>query len=192
MPSFFRWSVLIASLALVLASAAPARAQAFVSPFVGYNFGGDAACPTVSDCDDKSMNFGVSFGSANALIGFEEEIGYARNFFKDADVSSSSVFTLMSNVIVGPRIKAVRPYGVAGIGLMKARVEFTRDSLLALDNNNLGWNVGGGVMLVFGHVGIRGDIRYFHGFSDLDVFGVRLGDIELDYGRAMAGLVLAY
>lgn len=192
MSPFASWRGLLAAIVLVLSVSAPAHAQAFISPFIGYNFGGDAACPTVSDCDDKSVNLGVTFGNLNALIGFEEEFGYARDFFKGDDIDSSSILTLMSNVIVGPRIKMVRPYAVGGLGLMKARVKFTEGSLLTLDNNNLGWNLGGGVMMVFGHVGIRGDIRYFHGFNDLKVLGVQLGDIQLDYGRAVAGLVLAY
>lgn len=169
-----------------------ASAQGFISPFVGFNYGGDAICPRVSDCNDKSSNWGVSFGTMNAFVGFEEEFGYASDFFNDPTVEDSSVLTLMSNVIVGPRLSFLRPYVSGGIGLMKTHVSLTPDSLLDLNNNELGWNFGGGVFLIFGHVGFRGDIRSFHGFDNLNVFGFDVGDLKLNYGRATAGLVLAF
>ena len=49
------------------------------------------------------------------------------------------------------------------------------------DNNDFGWNVGGGMFIFFGdHFGIRGDIRYFHAFSALEILGVDLGSAKLD------------
>jgi hypothetical protein len=183
--------ILLLTLA-VSAVASTAHAQGFISPFIGYNFGGDSACPTVTDCDSKSLNLGVSFGNINSLIGFEEEFAYARDFFKDPTVSNSSVLTLMSNVIIGPRIKYFRPYGVGGFGLMKARVELEPASLLSVDNNDLAWNIGGGLIIQSRHVGIRGDVRFFHGFTDLEVFGFPVSDLQLEYGRATVGVFFSY
>ena len=37
-----------------------AQAQGFVSPLIGYDFGGDSGCPEIDECDDKSSNVGVS------------------------------------------------------------------------------------------------------------------------------------
>ena len=49
----------IRAAAIVLASAClvglPGRAHAegFISPLIGFNFGGDAACPSVQGCEDS-------------------------------------------------------------------------------------------------------------------------------------------
>ena len=82
---------------------------------------------------------------------------------------------------------------MAAQGLSNTEVELTHGSLLRSDNNHFGWNLGGGLMIFFGgHVGVRGDIRYFHAFQDLEVLGVPLGDTKLDFGRAAGALVLKF
>src|SRR5437870_269800 len=68
----------LASLLLV-ASAAPVEAQSFVSPYIGYNFGGDSGCPTITNCEDKKLNAGVAFGSLGAGFGAELDVGYAKD-----------------------------------------------------------------------------------------------------------------
>jgi hypothetical protein len=56
-----------------------------------------------------------------------------------------------------------------------------------------GRDVGGGVVGFFGpHLGLRGDIRYYPGFQDLNVLGFTLSDAKLDFGRASVGLVVAF
>jgi hypothetical protein len=47
-------------------------------------------------------------------------------------------------------------------------------------------------MLMFGHVGVRGDLRYFHAFQDITFLGVAISKLKLDFGRASAGLVLQF
>ena len=188
---FISFSVL--ALALIVGAPTHARAQAFVSPFIGYDFGGDASCPQITNCENKKLNFGVSLGTMGSVLGFEEEIAYARDFFGTAPGLSSSVLTLMSNAMIIPKIGPVRPYALAGLGLIKTHVEFTPSSVLTSDNNNLGWDVGGGVAAFFGaHAGVRGDIRYFHAFQDLNALGFTLSDMKLDFGRASVGLVLTF
>jgi len=178
---------------IVIGAAAPALAQGFVSPLIGYGFGGDTGCPNLSNCEDKKIQFSVSAGSMGNVIGIEEEFGYAPNFFGDSPALSSSVLTLMTNLMIVPKIGPVRPYVLAGIGLMKTHVEFTAASLLTTNDNSLGWDLGGGLMgLLSSHVGLRGDLRYFHSFQDLTVLGFTLGNSKLDYGRASVGLVFAF
>lgn len=177
----------------LLAMALPASAQGFVSPFVGFNFGGDAGCPNAVGCENKNLNLGVSFGSLGTVLGFEEEIGYARKFFGESPNVSSNVLTVMSNLLLAPDLKVVRPYALAGVGLIKSHVELTGSSLLNADNNAFGWNVGGGLMVsVAPHVALRGDVRYFHAFQDLSIAGFSLSDTKLDFGRAAAALVLKF
>ena len=92
-----------------------------------------------------------------------------------------------------PKVGPVRPYVEGGIGLIKTRVDLTTTSVFTTDNNGFGWDVGAGVIGFFGdHVGLRGDLRYFHAFQDLTVLGLTLSNSKLDYGRASAGLVLKF
>jgi opacity protein-like surface antigen len=180
--------------ALFIAGAASdLRAQSFISPLIGYNFGGDAGCPSVTDCEDKRLNFGVGLGRLGTVFGFEMDFGYAKDFFGDLPGVDSSVLTVMGNVMLVPNLGPVRPYALVGLGLMKTHVELTPESILTSDNNDFGWDLGGGLFIFFGeHVGVRGDIRYFHAFQDLEVLGFDIGDTELDFGRASAALVLNF
>jgi opacity protein-like surface antigen len=103
------------------------------------------------------------------------------------------VFTVMTDLIVGPEIGPVRPYATGGIGLIKSHVNFDATSLLDASNNDFGWNLGGGLMVFFGeNVGVRGDIRHFHSFQDLDFLGFSLSDTKLDFGRASGSLVFRF
>jgi hypothetical protein len=64
---------------------------------------------------------------------------------------------------------------------------------LTTDNNNLGWDVGGGLIGFVGdHIGVRGDLRYFHSFQDRTFLGFTLGNAKLTYGRASVGVVLKF
>lgn len=192
MPNHLRRLVLAAACLCVLSIPETASAQGFISPFIGFTYGGDAACPGLLDCDDKSLNFGVGVGKLGRAAGVETEFGYARDFFKDAAVGESSVLTLMSNLMIAPRISFVRPYFTIGAGLIKTHIEFSPSSILSIGDNHFGWNWGGGVMLMSGNFGFRGDIRLFHSWGELQVFGLDLGDLNLDYNRASAALVLSF
>ena len=184
--------LLILALGVCLLAPRPAAAQGFISPFLGFDYGGDSGCPTASDCEDKHSNLGVAGGKLGAIAGAEVEFAYARDFFGDTPGVDTSVLTLMTNVIVGPRIGAIRPFVLGGVGLIKSHVELDAGSLLD-SSNNFGWNIGGGVMLMFGeHVGVRGDIRRFKSFQEISILGFDLSEEKLTYNRASAGLVLAF
>jgi hypothetical protein len=178
----------------VLVAAAPSRAQGFISPLIGYDFGGNSGCPEISGCEDKRMNFGVALGTMGQVLGFEEEFADAKNFFGSVGTQSSSVITLMSNLMIVPAIGPVHPYLLGGLGLMKTHVDFDRADLLSLTNNSLAWDLGGGVTVLFGHVGIRGDIRHFHSTKSLTIPFVGTTPVEekLTFGRASAALVLTF
>jgi opacity protein-like surface antigen len=175
--------------------ASTARAEGFISPLIGFNFGGDASCPQVTGCTDKRLNYGISLGSMGSVFGFEEEFAYAKDFFGQAPTMNSSVLTVMSNLMLVPKIGPIRPYATVGMGLIKTHVELTPVSVLTSDNNNFGWDIGGGVFVLAGHIGVRGDIRYFHSFQDLNLAGFpgfTVNNTKLDYGRASAAFVLAF
>jgi opacity protein-like surface antigen len=186
--------VLVATFAL-LGTLTSARAQGYISPLMGFDFGGDSGCQQVANCEDKRLNVGIAFGALGPILGFEEEISDARNFFGSVPSQSSSVVTVMSNVMLVPAFGPVHPYVTGGIGLIKTHVEFTTSSLLSTTNNSLGWDTGGGVMVFFSrHVGIRGDIRHFHTFQRITVplIGTTFGDERLTFGRVSGALVLGF
>jgi hypothetical protein len=68
-----------------------ANAQGFVSPFIGYNFGGDAGCPQITNCKDKHASYGVAFGAVGSVVG--AELAYTNDFFGQSANQSSNVHT---------------------------------------------------------------------------------------------------
>ncbi len=174
-----------------LASAAPARADGFLTPFYGFNFGGDqgAGCPSLTNCQEHRSDWGVSLGTMN-VIGFEEDLGYSKNFFGETPTSDNAVLTLMSNLLVGFPTGPVRPYALVGVGLIRPHFQNV-SSLTDFESNSFGWDIGGGVNLYFSRsVGVRGDLRKFQTFSDLD-FGFFTNQ-KLDFWRASVGLALKF
>jgi opacity protein-like surface antigen len=177
--------------ALALTST-PVSAQGFIVPFIGFDYGGDSGCPIATGCEDHNSNIGVAAGKMGAIAGAEFEFNYARDFFGDTEGVDNNLLTLMANVFVGPKIAAVRPYVIGGMGLIKTHVEFTTGSFLD-SSNNFGWNLGGGLMVMFGeHVGARGDVRRFQSFTDQNILGFGLADEKIGFNRATIGLVLAF
>ena len=170
-----------------------ADAQGFISASYGYNFGGDAGCRTATDCTNKNWNWGGSLGAVGSVVGFEAEWTHEGEFTGDVS-TRTSVTTLMGNFMLAPRFGPVQPFGVAGIGSIKTTVE---DRLLATSDskNQIGWTLGGGLMLfVAKHVGLKGDVRYYHSFQALDLLGFNIGDDrnKIDFGRAGLGVVLRF
>ena len=182
----------ICVLVVLTASAAPARAEGFITPFVGFNFGGDSAsCIAVTSCDEHRTNWGVSVGGSSGVFGGEVDFGYAPQFFGSTGTGdNNAVLTLMSNLMLVIPAGPVRPYGIVGLGLIRPHAQLNA-SLADVAQNTLGYDIGGGVNIFLVHsVGIRGDIRHMHTLQD-----VTLGVFQnqpLDFWRASAGLTLRF
>ncbi|PYR35731.1 MAG: hypothetical protein DMF89_02615 [Acidobacteria bacterium] len=180
---------------VLLVTAQDAAAEGFISPFIGYNFSGDSGCQQITNCDDKRTDWGVSFGALGSVVGFEAEVGYTKNFFGEASAQTSDVLTFMGNFMLAPKLGPVQPYGVIGLGLIRTSVEATLTSTSS-ENNQFGWDVGGGLMVFFGqHVGVRGDVRYFHAFQVLDLTNfpnVPRNETKLDFGRVAGAVVFKF
>jgi opacity protein-like surface antigen len=179
---------------LVAFAAAPARAEGYITPFVGFNFGGDSAnCPSLTDCDTKRLNVGVSIGAMGTAVGFEEDISYAKNFFGETPGGDNSVFSAMSNLVIGVGVGPVRPYVLGGVGLVRTRVFSLTGSITNLDSGNtaLGYDLGGGITGMFGrHVGLRGDIRLFRTMKDVDLSF--FANEKLEFWRGSLGLAFVF
>lgn len=192
----------------LVAAPAPAAADWLFTPFIGTTFNGSA------DFDDgfpggdefeRKITYGASLGWMGAgALGFEFDFGYAPNFFEtlvdDEEFSfadDSNVTTLMGNIIIGAPIggqsgAGIRPFGVAGLGLIRTQVT-TVDGFFDVDGNDWGFNVGAGIIgFISDNVGIRGDIRYFRSFEgdDEEDFDFALG--EFDFWRATVGVTFRF
>src|SRR5262245_51995674 len=142
-----RWR-LAAALTALFAVAAPrgAGAQGFLAPSFGYNFAGDSGCRSATDCEDKNWNWGGSLGALGSIVGVEFELTYEGEFTGKGSAPPSAVTTLMGNFMLAPRIAIVQPYGVAGIGAIRTKVE-NRVLGSSESENQVGWTVGGGLII---------------------------------------------
>ena len=175
-----RLAILIVGALLVLAPTR-ARADGLFTPWVGVNFANEPA--------DGRTSFGITVtGMGAGVIGGEFDFGYSPNFFGDENVfGSNNVLTAVGNIVIGIPLGGskgfgFRPYGTAGVGLMRQKADVFED----VSSNEFGINAGGGAFLFFGdHVGMRGDLRYFRaGFDDLNVFNID----KVDFWRASIGV----
>lgn len=183
--------------AAVAGVAAPtsARAEGFVTPWVGANWGSG------NNVDNGRAAFGINAGGMGAgVIGGEVAFGYSPSFFgTQNDFGSNTVMDLMGNVIIGvpvggTRGGGVRPYVTGGVGLLRTQIDGGSLARVSSSNNMFGWNAGAGVMGYFNdHVGLRGDLRYTRGFEDLNTGNTVLdldGSNQLHFWRISAGVVI--
>jgi hypothetical protein len=183
--------VLSAAVAAILAPI-PARADGFVIPWIGSAFG--------SNIDNGRGTYGVSAGGmGSGVVGGEVDLGWNPSFFGNQTIfGNNSVLNLMGNVIVGVPIggtfgKGVRPYVVAGGGLIHTQIEGTGVALNPNSGTNMfGWDAGAGVMGYFNqHVGLRGDVRYLRATHDINagINSIDLNSDRLHFWRTSIGVV---
>ena len=182
--------ILVLAIALLSWATAPAHAQGFISPFAGYNFGGDSAnCVSLTNCGEKRLNWGASIGKTNGVYGVEEDIAYAPDFFGKTPGTNNAVLTVMSNLMLVVPAGPVRPYALVGLGLIRAHVQSVTS--LTLDQNALGYDIGGGINIFLAHsLGVRGDVRHLRTLQDVTL-GL-FSNAQLDFWRASAGLTLRF
>src|SRR5690349_15770712 len=134
-----RRSIRRALIALALAIAAsPAHADTLFTPFLGANLNSSPALSLNEIIGDPSRaNFGVSIATmGGGVFGVEADLGYSPRFFgTDIDIGNvpvslahNNVLTGMFNLTLGIPIQShggvgIRPYGVAGVGLIHQHVE---------------------------------------------------------------------
>lgn len=165
------------AVSLLLVSAAPARADVLLTPFLGVTFGGDTP--------NEQVNFGASVAFlGGGVFGVELDAAITPNFFDAGDdgvpLEDSNVSTVMGNLMIAAPVRSsgIRPYASGGIGLIRARATSV-GNVFDLDDNSLGVNVGGGIVgQVNERIGIRGDVRYFRNIQDSEAGE----DIDLDLG----------
>lgn len=194
--------VIAATLVAVAVTIAPtpARADGFFIPYLGVNFGGDSAKQLQEAFDTNRFSFGASVGSmGGGVFGFEGDFAYSPDFYGKTDTGSSHVFTATGNLLLGIPFGGqqgfgVRPYALIGLGMLNSGADFGGGSI-ELGDTDLAWSAGGGVMIFLGtRFGVRGDVRYFRTFEDLEILGVPVSQStgKVDFARGSAGLVFRF
>jgi len=185
--------LLLASILLMAAVPAPARADGILGAFIGTNFGGKTEANTIV--------FGGVLGAVQSRgLGFELDFGHTPDFFdtKKETGTKTSVTTVMANVAIGgAAARGVGPYVSGGLGLIRVNVSAPAELIENLTRNDFGINVGGGINAMFSSsVGVMGDIRYFRSFQSETIddnfpdLGFDLG--TFDFWRGAAGLVVRW
>ncbi len=191
--------IAIALVAITLAPV-PARADVMFIPFFGVNFGGDSGKEFSEAFDTSQYNFGASLTFMGAgVFGFEGDFGFSPDFYGKTEIGGSNAFTATGNLIIGipfggQKGFGIRPYGLAGAGLLQSKSDFGA-GVAEIDENNVTWSAGGGVLIFFGtRAGIRGDVRYFRTFDDLEILGLPIAQSpgKVDFTRGSLGFVLRF
>jgi len=187
---------------LLLAHAAPARADFFIAPFAGMKFGGSTSIVDFElAAGKKKLVLGVAaLKIGDGVIGFEAEFSNIAGFFNNEkefaerplvksgsyvnDLTGSVVFALPPGATRG----GLRPYAVVGGGLIHAEsvdyfvVVQVRRTVPVI-------NLGVGAIGMFtNNVGVRFDLRHLHSLTtDPPTGGVGRG---INYSRFTIGLLL--
>jgi opacity protein-like surface antigen len=186
--------------ALTLMMPAAARADSFVIPFIGVNFGGSAGNTfNIEDAGDTNhAALGVAMGyMAGGFIGGELDIAYTKHFFGNGpSVDGNSLLTVMPAIVIGIPVGGqkgggVRPYGIAGIGV--TRRDLTLDNFDVFNGTDLAYSLGVGVTVYFSdHVGLNAEYRYLRNF---DVDKISIEGVDVDRGTfsfSRAGFGVAF
>ena len=192
--------VIGAALVAIMLAPVPARADTLLIPFFGVNFGGDAGKEFSEAFDTSQYNWGASITfMGGGVFGVEGDFGFSPDFYGKTDVGGSNVLTATGNLVIGIPFGGqqgfgIRPYGLVGAGLLKSKSDFGT-GVAEIDENDLTWSAGGGVLLFFGtHAGLRFDVRYFRTFDDLEILGVPIAQSpgKVDFTRGSLGFVLRF
>ncbi len=185
----------VVALIAVLAMPRAARADGFLTPYIGTTF--NSSFDGYDDFGSK-LTYGLALTwLGQSGLGFEVDLGYSPTFFEpgddsffDLDGGDGNLTTLMGNLVFGRTGGGVQPYVSGGFGLIRTSIEAPLD-LFEYTDNGFGVNAGAGLRAGTGRFGVRGDVRYFRQLSDLTPLrNLELGDFS--FWRASAGVSIGF
>jgi len=170
----------VLALSLVVGgTAVPAHAEWLIAAHVGGNVAGDV--------EVVKGGPGGSIGYLGDRFGFEVDLQRYQHFFKDAEIApldpeappncmpgvaspctdiNTDAFGASANFLLMLRRRDARwrPYGTAGLGLLRA---WTEEAGADRSQKDLSFDAGGGVLGALGRgVGLRADLRYVRALAD--------------------------
>ncbi len=191
------------AVALVLLHPAPAAAEWHIKPFLGLTFGGKTTFVDVEKAVGKpNPVFGVTGVLLGNVFGLDVDLGRSSGFFESGNTAptpllqrGSRVTTLTGNVVVAvPKRIAeytLRPYFVAGMGLMHVKID-GRLGALNVSSTLPAMDFGGGATgFLNDRVGLSWEVRHFRSFHG-QTHGNSFGNEQLSFWRANMALTIRY
>jgi hypothetical protein len=185
----------------LLSSVAPASADWLIAPFFGFTFKGETS---LVDLENGAPKVHWNFGASATLIGrgpfgVEGLFLYVPHFFESDEasaVTSSNTYSLMGNVVLTTPLKwneyGLRPYVSGGLGLMHVAQQPRIANTFPINENFLGYNVGGGATgFITDRTGLRFDLRYYNSLTRSEGTP-SFGAARLRYWTGSVGVVLRY
>jgi hypothetical protein len=201
----FRRAAPLAALWL-LAGGSTARADFLVTPFLGTTFGAETGFLILDQNANASKNtmFGGSWAwLSDRLLGVEGEAAFAPGFFAAENVerlvTANHVTTVFGNVMAAVPIsvsrEGLRPYLLAGLGLVRIRLE-DPVGLVNISNgadNSLGLQLGAGAIgFLTNRAGLRFDLRHVRSLArTTDPITLERAS-KLSFWRASIGVAIRY
>jgi hypothetical protein len=198
-----RTRVRIIALAVAFAVVDPVAASAdwFITPFLGIKF---ASSTSIVDLEQGASNPKMTLGVSatilsDRILGIEGELGYSPRFFERSGTSDliarSNVTTLFGNVVFAvPRAitrDSLRPYAVAGVGLIHVGID-DASGILPVDTNLVGIGIGGGALgRLTNRTSLRFEVRHIRNLAPTTESVVPdFGVTRIKYWRATVGVAL--
>jgi hypothetical protein len=207
-----RGRILLLAVVFSWVQVAEARADFFITPFVGSEFAGRT---TLLDLESAASLKHWTFGGSAAwlsdqVLGVEADFAIVPRFLQNSNVTplvtESRVTTLTGSVIAALPLsvtrESLRPFIVGGLGLIRGSAEDTlrlnescipdQTSGVTCPGNWLGLQLGAGAIgLITNRAGVRFDLRHFRTLSrDVTLLGERTS--KLSFWRATVGVSLRY
>ena len=174
--------LMLAMVALVVAVPSTAKADTFLTPYIGSTF---AAKYGPAEPSSKFVYGADLMWLGTSGLGFEVDFAYHPKFFKPGDDeqffdfdSEGNVVTLMGNIVFGYKGGGIQPYVTGGAGLMRSNIQDVSGFFDDVNDSAFGVNAGGGLRVGGSKFGVRGDLRYFRQLQDVD-----FGDADIDLGN---------
>jgi hypothetical protein len=204
MPTRHRQSVLVLAGGLLLLSTRTIAAERQIRPFIGTTFAG---ATTIVDpeqaVDSPNVTIGGSAVFLGELLGAEIDVADVPGMFESGNrnlVRNSRVTTFTGNIVIAAPHRlteyALRPYVVAGGGLMRVRT-VTAQNVFDIAALLPAFDAGvGAVGFVTNKVGVCWEVRRFQDLGRNEVSGgLSFGESteqHLSFWRATMSVVIRY
>ncbi len=185
-------------------SAAEARADFLVTPFIGSEFAGSTTLPDLETgaASSKHWTFGGSAAwLSDRVLGVEADFSVVPGFFQKSSgsdlVTASRITTLTGSVVAALPLsvtrESLRPYIVGGLGLLDVTAKDIAGVIEPKDTGgSLGLQLGAGAIgMISNRAGVRFDLRHLRSLSrDTTLRGEQTS--KLSFWRATVGVTLRY
>jgi hypothetical protein len=193
-----RWAAVVCFVLL----ATPAAAEWHIKPFAGIAFGGSTSFVDVEAAAGRPHRLlGVNGALLGEVLGLEADVARVPGFFQSGNglfVLSSSVVTLTGNLVVAMPKRVfqytLRPYFVAGAGILRAHIEPNLGTL-PVTSTRPAVDIGGGATgFLSDRLGISWELRHFRTIGRSGPSGVNVGlsGEQLAFWRATMAVAIRY